>query len=173
MSLEQAIADLTTATKELTEVTESLMALRENAIETVKSTAAPKAAAAKTTKAAPAEKPAEEPAAAETPATPADFDDMTGDYTALSEGDRAEVAKRLLARYTVHDRPEEVQARKDAFAALMRNKAVCKPELMDSKKILLTDVMDGKMGVLVKNLRLLIEKPDLTEESAGEEESLV
>lgn len=159
MSLENEIAELRGAVEKLTSVTETLISMRADAIETVKNAAAPKAST-KSTKAAAAAS-----AAPETP-EPAPVEADNSQY---------DEAKALLARYTKgSDRPEEQQARKQKVRALLRHKLLVKPELADeTTTYAVTDVMPDQVGRLIQNLTALIDKGDLTEPAPAADEDLV
>lgn len=154
MSIEKLLEENTAAMRELTEVTKTLIGLRTEAIETVKNAAAP-ASPKKADKKAD-DKPKEEPKAA--------AKDEDADETAYDE------AKSLVASYTQgSQRPEEVQARKAKIKELLRHEKLVRPEMAKvTDKFSVTDVMEDKIGVLVKNLKALIERGDLTEPASAD-----
>lgn len=148
MSLEKQIETLTAAVTALTEVTNNLLSVRVDAIETVKNSAAPAAKKAEPKAAAKAE-PKTEPAA-EAPAPAADD-------SAYAE------AKKLVGEYTTgSDRPEEVDARKQKVKGLLRHEKLVKPDLAEPEKFSVTDVQEAQIPVLIKNLKALIERGDIT-----------
>lgn len=146
MSLEKQIETLTAAVTALTEVTNNLLSVRVDAIETVKNSAAPAAKKTEPKAAAKAE-PKPEPAA-EAPAA---------DDSAYAE------AKKLVGEYTTgSDRPEEVDARKQKVKGLLRHEKLVKPDLAEPEKFSVTDVQEAQIPVLIKNLKALIERGDIT-----------
>ena len=151
MALEDILKELTAATKELVAETKALRELRADAIETVKSAAAP--ASTKSTK--------KEEKVAETKAE-------TKAETPAPEADPYDEAKGLIAQYTTgSDRPEEVQARKEKIKGLLRHEKLVRADLEDASKFAVTDVKADALGVFVKNVNVLIERGDITQPAAA------
>ena len=166
MSIEAKLEALTAAVLKNIEVTENLIALRTEAIETVKSTAAPKASGkAATTKAADVPNTAAASAAPNTSAAEA---------PATDNGSAYDEAKEQVATYTKgSDRKEEQQARKEKVRWLLRHPKLVKPELADNTdSFAVTDIAEGNIAAFIKNVKALIEKGDLTQ-PAEADDSLV
>lgn len=149
MALEDRLQSLEERVADLIDVTKTLISLRTDAIETVKSAAAPKQS-----------KKNDDKAKVEADAAPEQADD-----SAYGE------AKALVAEYTTgSDRPEEVQARKAKVKELLRHPKLVKPEMAKVDKFSVTDVMDDKIPVLMKNLKALLERGDLTQPAAADDD---
>lgn len=149
MSLEAKLEALTSKIEALTTVTESLLSLRTDAIETVRSAAAPAATAAK------GKAKAEEPKKEE-PAAPVPADEPAADPYAE--------AKALIAKYTTgSERPEEVAARKEKVRAMLRSPKAVRDDLEDPTKFAVTDVRVDAIPLLIKTLKVYIDKGDITQ----------
>ena len=159
MSLEQKIEQLTAALVVLTEKTDTLINIRTDAVETVKNaaTTASKKTDAKKAETA-AAKAEEAPAKSEEPAAPAAADESV-----------YQEAKDLVKQFTTGStRPEEQQARKAKVRELLRHKVLCKPELLENTETFsVTDVMEDKIPQLIKNLKVAIERGDITQPPAA------
>lgn len=145
MALEDLLKDLTAALKDNTEATKNLMALRSEAIEAVKSSAAP---AAKAVAAKPAEtKPAE------TKAEPA----ASGVDPKVYE----EIAAAIAAWVGGATREEERAARKDKVKKLLQHDAIKKPGTPDNV-FDAANIKDEAIQVFKDNLAAQVAKGDLT-----------
>lgn len=165
MSLEAKLEALNATIDRLITATEQLIELRANAIETVRTTAAPaakattKAAAAKAETPPPAASTETPPPAAAAPAAPAGADESAYDEVKL-----------LVTKFnTGSDRPEEVQARKEKVRWLLRHASLCKPELVGTAEpFSVMDISPENIGKMVKNLNKLIEQGDLTKPATAD-----
>lgn len=140
MALEDLLKDLTAALKDNTEATKNLMALRSEAIEAVKSSAAPasKAVAAKP---------------AETKAEPA----ASGVDPKVYE----EIAASIAAWVGGATRDEERAARKDKVKKLLQHDAIKKPGTPDNV-FDAANIKDDAIQVFKDNLAAQVAKGDLT-----------
>lgn len=154
MALEDKIADLTAKIDALTTITQTLIEIRTDAVETVRTAAAPKASAAKKTEAAeakveaPKEEPKQEAAAPE------------GNYDGIPE---------LIAGYVGGStREEERAARKDKIKKLLRHDAICKPEMKaEAEKFDATDIRPDAIDTFREQIRLMTEAGDLTQPASA------
>lgn len=146
MALEDMLKDLTTALKENTEVTKTLISLRADAIETVKSAAAsaPKAAA-KETKPAAETKP--EP---EAPAAPA-----------VDAKVYEELAQSVAEYVGGTTREDERAARKAKVRTLLQHEQIKKPgtaaDVFDT-----ANIREDAIQLFKDNMQALKDKGDLT-----------
>lgn len=145
MSLEAAIAELTTAIKELIGETKELRNMRSEAIDKVGSALQNVAGAkAKDTKAKDESKPKEDAK----PATSADPYDGVKD---------------LIAKYvTGTDREEERTARKAKVKALLSHEKIKKPEVSENDPPSVEHIMESAVSLFKDQINKLIEKGDLT-----------
>lgn len=148
MALEDLLKELITSTKDLTETTRALMALRSDAIEAVKKDAAPAAKA--TTK--PAEtKPAETKAAEPEVTSAAGVDPKVYE----------EIAASIGAYVGGASREEERAARKDKVKKLLQHDAIKKPGTPDNV-FDAANIKADAIQVFKDNLAALVTKGDLT-----------
>lgn len=162
MSLEQKIDQLTAALVVLTEKTEALISIRTDAVETIKTAAAPAGKKAEPKK---ADAPKAETASTETTTTTAADAGATAGATDESV---YEEAKKLVAAYTTgSERPEEQQARKEVVRNLLRHPKLVKADLADPSKFSVMDVQEAMVPVLVKNLKKAIDDGDRTQPPAA------
>ena len=152
MSIETKLEELTKSVTELTKVTQSLLELRADAIETVKGAAAPKAAAPKAAAAAPK---------AETKAEP----------EAKSDGDAYAGIKDMIATYVSGtDRDEERAARKTKVKSLLNHAKVKKPDVENATSV--DHIMEASADMVRKNLQKFIDAGDLTEAPSADADDL-
>lgn len=147
MSIEKALADLTTAVVALTEITTRLHDLRVTTVDEIKNVAASTKAPAK---AKAAEKPAADTASDTKPAADAPAD---GAKHRLAD---VQAACATYAGGT--DREDERTARKEKLAWLFKKVGATK----------LGDIPEGKEGAVLKAVNQLIEAGDLTEAPSDE-----
>lgn len=162
MALEDELKALTAAVKELTAETKDLKALRADAIQQTRE-------AAVSTKAPTAAK-AEKPAAATTTTVPETTGAEAGavdDATAKSYDE----AKGIMEGYIKGtEREEERAARMTKVRELLRHPKIVKPEVLTNppmkasgtEAFSVQDIKPESVGVLLKNLKKLVETGDLT-----------
>lgn len=153
MALEDLLKELITSTKDLTETTKALMALRSDAIEAVKKDAAPVAKA--TTK--PAETKPAETKAAETKAAEPEVTSAAGVDPKVYE----EIAASIGAYVGGATREEERAARKDKVKKLLQHDAIKKPGTPDNV-FDAANIKADAIQVFKDNLAALVTKGDLT-----------
>ena len=152
MSIEEHLAELTSAIKALNATTTALTALRADALETVKKEAAPAPKAATTPK---AEKPKEEPKTETAPA-----DDV-----------HAKMREAIADYIGEIDRANERAARKEKMKALLNHEKIKKPGVDTATS---TDhIADASIPLFMDQVAKLKAKGALTEpEKAAAEDDL-
>lgn len=148
MSLEAAIAELTTTMKELISETKELRSMRSEAIDKVAGALSNVSGTkAKETK------PAKEETKAKADPKP---EPETKEDTVSYEG-----LKELVAKYvTGTDREEERTARKEKVKALLNHEKIKKPDAPDTKS--LECIMESAIPLFRSQMEKLIEKGDIT-----------
>lgn len=154
MALEDKIADLAAKIDQLAAVTQTLIEVRTDAVETVRNTAKP--AASKKAEAPKAEPKAEAPKEEPKQAAPAD----EANYDGIPE---------LIAGYVGGStREEERAARKDKIKKLLRHDAICKPEKKDeTEQFDAQDIRPDAVDTFREQIRLMTEAGDLTKPASG------
>jgi len=162
MAIEELLSRLVDAIEKNTAVTETLTALRTEAVETVREAASPKKAASAKSSGDTKSSKSEEKASAAAPEPKS----QSGAEAADPGADLPE----LIASYVGGtDRENERVARKEKIRKLFRHPKICKAEKVEAGAPYdVTDIMPDAIGLFREQIRLLIDNGDLTQpEEAG------